>query len=462
MTTLRRQTRDSSWQWLLIGVVLGLAVAAVGCLAAYAAGLVSLNVAATPEEEALVSPTVPVSEVAELPTPTPTRPVIIVTATSSGATVIQPSPTPVLPTPEEAGETPTETAEGDAQPAALGGTPLTTPTPAEVGGIPALLANNLTAMELVSGGDFMMGTDQAEAAAAVSVCVNEHNANCLIEYAEDAFPPHRVIVDSFQMEVTEVTVAQYVAFLNSLGPRSHLTGCQGQPCAATQAEAETSHVEFDGAVYTVANLFARMPMTHVTWYGAAAYCEAIDRRLPTEAEWERAARGSDGRIYPWGNEWDPARANTNRRDDSGQPSSTGPVEVGSFPGGASPYGILDMAGNVAEWVQDWYTPDYYRQPEASGLNPQGPAVGTSKVVRGGSWDAVPFFARTVQRQEYEPNTQAFFIGFRCVSDETPVQPGGATPAGQPAEGEARPSPTASPTRDPNITPSPLPSLPPGG
>jgi hypothetical protein len=122
--------------------------------------------------------------------------------------------------------------------------------------------------------------------------------------------------------------------------------------------------------------------------------------------------------------------------------------------------MYDMAGNVAEWVQDWYQADYYSQQAASGLNPQGPLTGTTKVARGGSWDTVPFFTRTVHRQDYDPLTQSLFIGFRCASDD--VAPNAAA---QPGTGGLAPSatpPAALPTRDPNITPSPLPSLPPGG
>ncbi len=468
MSTFRRQTRDATWQWLIIGVVLGLGCAAVACLASYAAGVITINISAgTPVAENLAGATVLVSEVAELPSPTPTfeQQVIIVTATPSGVTVIQPSATPVPPTPDpnrpltQEAATPTDE---ESPGAALAGTPLSTPTPTLPGGVDPALVSLATRMELVSGGDYLMGTNQAEVAAAVSVCVNEYGGNCDISFAEDSFPPHRVIVDSFQMEVTEVTVAQYVAFLNSLGPNSHLNGCSDQPCAATRNESETSNIQFDGATYSVPDLLARLPATHVTWYGAQAYCRAIGRRLPTEAEWERAARGPNLLIYPYGNEWDPALANTNRQDRSGQRASTGPVQVGSYPGGASPYNILDLAGNVAEWVQDWYLPNYYSQPEASGLNPQGPTVGTSKVVRGGSWDTVPFFTRTMHRQEYEPNTQAFFIGFRCVSEQVPVQPGGTPAQGTAPAGQPRPTAVVPPTRDPNITPSPLPPLPPGG
>ncbi len=451
MGTLRRQTRDSGWQWILIGVIIGLGVAAVVCLGSYAAGLISLNIGASAGAiETPAQPTVLVSEVAELPSPTPTvEPrVIIVTATPSGMTVIQPSPTVLVPT---------ETTAPD-----LGGTPLVTPTPLSPtpeGGNFAALIGMQTELGLVSGGDFTMGTNQAEAAAAVSVCLNDYKGSCDISYAQDSFPPHRVVLDSFQMELNEVTAAQYVAFLNALGPNSHLTGCQGNPCAATNNEAENSNIAFDGTTYSVANLFANLPMTNVTWYGAAAYCNALGRRLPTEAEWERAARGTDQRIYPYGNEWSPTAANTNRNDLSGTRTSNGPVQVRTYPDGRSPYGMYDMAGNVAEWVQDWYQANYYSQAASAGPNPQGPLTGTTKVTRGGSWDTVPFFTRTVHRQDSDPLTQSLFIGFRCAADAAPGQSGAALP------GATQPvvlTPAALPTVNPNITPSPLPSLPPGG
>jgi sulfatase modifying factor 1 len=467
MSTLRRQTRDSGWQWILIGVILGLGFAAVICLGSYAAGLISLNIgASTPVAENLAQPTVLVSEVAELPTATATREpqIIIVTATSSGMTVVQPTATPFVPTEAPTEEVAAESPEGGPTQAAIG-TPLMTPTEVVEGGIDPILANNRTSMELISGGDYQMGTTQGEVAAAVSVCLNQYNGTCDPSYAEDSFPPHQVFVDSFQMETTEVTIGQYVAFLNAaeMGPNSHLNGCFDQPCAATSAEEPSSNISFDGALYTVPDLVANLPMTHVTWYGAGAYCEAIDRRLPTEAEWERAARGAEQRVYPWGNEWGPEYANTNRRDNTGLPTSSGPEQVGSFPSGASPYGILDMGGNVAEWVQDWYQADFYSQPAASQPNPQGPTVGTTKVIRGGSWDTVPFFARTMHRQDYDPTTQTLFIGFRCVSDDT-LAPSGGSPADTSGTGQVLPSPTGVviPTQDPNITPSPLPSLPPGG
>jgi formylglycine-generating enzyme required for sulfatase activity len=221
------------------------------------------------------------------------------------------------------------------------------------------------------------------------------------------------------MEIYEVSYAQYLTFMNELGPGSHRNGCDGQPCMQTQNESETSNVTFDSANYSVPSVINDFPMVNVTWYGAKAYCEAIGRRLPTEAEWERAARGDTGFVYPWGDTWDATRASTNRPDGGGEPQK---VAVSAFPTGASPFGILNMAGNVAEWTSDWYDARFYSRPEAAGLDPRGPVSGTEKVVRGGSWDAVPFFARTAHRQSRQPLDPTAWIGFRCVEDINAVAP----------------------------------------
>ncbi len=291
----------------------------------------------------------------------------------------------------------------------------------------------------VQGGQpFQMGTTLQEVQAAVNQCVNEEGGDCQLEFGTDSVPPHAVTVSSFGIERTEVTYGQYLTFLNRLGPNSHLNGCDGQRCIATQDESETSNIRFDGSTYQVNNLLQNNPVSDVTWYGADTYCRAIGRRLPTEAEWELAARGYDDLIYPWGNTWDPLLAKT-----SIPPTQPGALPVGSYQAGASPWGALDMAGNVAEWVNDWYDPVYYQRPEASRLNPQGPPAGDEKVIRGGSWDAKPFFARSAHRQSANPATTGAWIGFRCagVAETTPTPTTGTS------------QPTAAATARPTATPS---------
>jgi formylglycine-generating enzyme required for sulfatase activity len=271
----------------------------------------------------------------------------------------------------------------------------------------------------VTGGTFDMGTTQQEIALAVNQCVNLERGKCTTEMGADSAPPHRVTVNPFQLEETEVSFAQYAAFLNTLGPNRHRDGCDGQPCATSRAEDKNSNILFDGNAYTVPRVVSDLPAVDVTWYGAKAYCQALGRRLPTEAEWEFAARGADGRIYPWGNTWDPALAKT-----SIPVSKTpGPAAVYTYPNGQSPFGIFNMGGNVAEWTNDWYSESYYTELASStAVDPRGPASGERKAVRGGSWDSKPFFARSVHRQSYPPELGGAWLGFRCAADINPASP----------------------------------------
>jgi len=258
-----------------------------------------------------------------------------------------------------------------------------------------------------------MGTTPSEVTTAVNECTRD-GGTCEASYALDSYPAHEVRVDSFLMEITEVSFEQYVAFLNVRGPDTHINGCAGFPCIQTQNESPDAPIIFDGTTYSIGAGLRPHPVYGVSYYGALAYCEATGRRLPTEAEWERAARGDDGRIYPWGNRWDNALAKTNRPADT----PPGSYPVGSYSNGASIYGAYDMAGNVAEWVSDWYSERYYEEQAraAPAENPRGPLAGQQKVLRGGSWNSVPFFSRTVHRQSEDPKAFQRWIGFRCVED----------------------------------------------
>lgn len=414
-----RRSTGGAWQWVVIGIILGFGCSIILGLAGVATGVLYLDVEGLPGR---ASPT-PIVQVITATSP-PVTPTNIPTTS--------PSSTPTL---EEAIAAPTATPTTDPAQIQVESSPTLSPTPttqttvnggaqALSGGgavIPDALAGLLTPLIDIPGGTFEMGTTLAEIRTAVDECVADEG-NCQVAYGEDSFPPHQVTVNAFRIEATEVTYEQYMAFLNSLGPRSHLNSCGGFLCLATLNETDVSNVTFDSANYRVRPEINRFPVAGVTWYGAKAYCEAIGRRLPTEAEWERAARGSDGRRFPWGNNLDTSLAKTNRP--RVEPALQGAVQVGSYPGGASPYGVLDMAGNIAEWVSDWYSATWYNQPEASGLDRGGPPAGTERAIRGGSWDNPPFFARTVHRMSLAPDQQRIWLGFRCAADaETPAAPG---------------------------------------
>jgi formylglycine-generating enzyme required for sulfatase activity len=444
---------------MVIGAVLGFACSITIGLAGVAVGLVSLDIEGLPGRPtstpvvmvitATPLPATPTPLVSDTPEPTETQPVQV-EITAPSPTPLPPTPDPslteeLLPTASPTTFIPASDTSGGASVQSAGGEDE----------IPQVLAALASTLVSVPGGTFTMGTTPAEVLTAVTSCQDE-GGNCDISFGEDSAPPHQVTLNAFQIEQSEVTYEQYLGFLNWMGPRSHLNGCDGFPCLVTLNETDVSNVTFDSANYRVPAAINRHPVANVTWYGARAYCEAIGRRLPTEAEWERAARGNDGRVYPWGNQVDTTLANTSSRTDLA-PEQRGAVEVGSYPAtSSSPYGVQDLAGNVAEWVSDWYSPTYYSQPEAAGLNPQGPPVGTQKVLRGGSWDARMFFARSVHRQNLEPDQARIWAGFRCAADEDTGLADGGLDIGTQGNLPPASAPTieSSPNSQPTLPPPP--------
>jgi formylglycine-generating enzyme required for sulfatase activity len=251
-------------------------------------------------------------------------------------------PTPTLPPPSA---TPEPTKQGEA-----------TPTPG-----PAVSAD----MVDIPAGPFTMGSDKGA--------------------PEDA-PAHQVDVAAFKMDKFEVTNADFAAFVKATGYQTYAEQ-KGLASWKDQAGAgKDNH-----------------PVTMVTWDDAAAYCKWAGQRLPTEAEWEKAARGTDGRTFPWGNDWDPAKANVK---DAGL---RGTAAVGSFGAGASPYGVEDMAGNVWEWTADWY------QPYPSNTTKDAYYGEKFRVTRGGGWFDEQAQVTTFTRNAAAPaKTTSDDLGFRCA------------------------------------------------
>jgi formylglycine-generating enzyme required for sulfatase activity len=199
-------------------------------------------------------------------------------------------------------------------------------------------------------------------------------------------PVHPVYLDAYYIDRYEVTLGQYRA-------------CVEAGACAESAEA--------GRCVWYGGTDEAEPINCMTWYDAQAYCRWASLRLPSEAEWEKAARGADGRNYPWGEQVDRNRANY--KGGYGRA-----VAVGSYPEGASPYGVYDMGGNVWEWVGDWYDANYYFASEQR--NPAGPSRGTHRVLRGGSWCFLSEAMRSTHRQPYDPEITDTDIGFRCARD----------------------------------------------
>jgi len=207
---------------------------------------------------------------------------------------------------------------------------------------------------------------------------------------ESEKPVHIVALTAYWIDQTEVANTQY-----SLCVQAGACDPPGSSGSFTRND------------YYNVLAYERYPVINVSWYDAMAYCEWAGRRLPTEAEWEKAARGVDANIYPWGADISCEQANY--IDCVGDTS-----EMGSFPSAPSPYGALDMAGNVWEWVADWYYVGFYNDSPL--VDPQGPDSGAFKVVRGGSWNDYEWYLRTTNRYSYFPDNKRVSIGFRCAQD----------------------------------------------
>jgi formylglycine-generating enzyme required for sulfatase activity len=224
----------------------------------------------------------------------------------------------------------------------------------------------------IPAGEFAMGLDGMQA-------------------LEDERPKHQIWLPAFLIDLHEVTVGQYASFLTAT---NHLAPWEWDKVNRSQ--------------------HSNRPVIGVDWADADTYCQWQGKRLPTEAEWEKSARGTDGRLYPWGNQ-SPTKDLANFALGARFSYSQVLMPVLSYEQGKSPYGLYQMAGNVWEWVQDWYGADYYEtSPEHS---PQGPEQGKFKVLRGGSWSDLPKYLLTYGRFKLSPEARNSYTGFRCAKSQ---------------------------------------------
>ena len=258
------------------------------------------------------------------------------------------------------------------------------------------VVNKFNDMVFVPAGDFIMGSNMFEI---------------------DERPVHEVYLDDFWIDKYPVTNQKYAEFLNEFVDKYP----QREPDIAQfiDLSGQESKILYDAGKYVANSLYKHHPVVNVTWYGADAYCRFYNKRLPTEAEWEKAARGTDARIYAWGDVADSSSANY---WNSGDPFDDNTTPVGFYNGqnykgfhtsnSPSYFGAYDMGGNVKEWVFDWYLRNYYSQTPK--VNPTGPQTGTRKVVRGGGYLFHVENLRVTYRYAMLPEKSANFIGFRCL------------------------------------------------
>lgn len=267
--------------------------------------------------------------------------------------------------------------------------------------LPQVIVNETDGSEmvLIPAGSFLMGSTPAQ----TSALIDKDN-----RLAPDFFhaeqPQHAVSLPAFYMDRYPVTNAQYAAFIAATG--------HPNPKYWTSAP----HIGTEES-FPIGAKHGTHPVVGVSYADAVAYCEWAGKRLPTEAEWEKAARGGlVNQNYPWGNE--PSRNHANTAGAWGKDKWLWTSPVGDFP--PNGYGLSDMAGNVFEWCADWYASDYYQRTQ--GENPQGPKTGQTRVLRGGSWSNNVFGIyqmRCAYRFHARPETRNLTVGFRCAATPAP-------------------------------------------
>ena len=281
--------------------------------------------------------------------------------------------------------------------------PTITPSPVPTLGVGSTMVSERDGMTLlyVPAGKFKMGN---KAENALAEC-QQFNSDCKLDWFKDEEPPHEVELSAFWMDQTEVTNAMYARCVSA------------SACAAPISPKSLTYPSYYGNAE-----FDNYPVIYVSWNMAKTYCAWAGRDLPTEAQWEKAARGPDANMYPWGNIFDGDRVNfcdkncpyawANKSFDDGYADVS---PVGSYPSGKSFYGAYDMAGNVWEWMNDWYDAMYY--PNSPASNPLGPDAGSLRALRGGSWSYTGSNVRSALRLGGDPLVANEVIGFRCATSQ---------------------------------------------
>ncbi len=264
-------------------------------------------------------------------------------------------------------------------------------------------------MVYIPEGNFKMGqTEKEKEWLIINVGKTDYN-----KYYKNETPNHDIFLSGYWMGKTEVTNEQYVTFLND-SRIDHKDGCQGNPCIDTKKEYQYSHIMGSKGEYYVETGYKKYPVTDISWYGAGEYCKwlskktGFDFKLPTEAQWEKAARWfvsvdrSLGFMFPWG-DYEPGETLANFNSEK-------IAAVDSYHEGVSPFGLLNMAGNVWEWCSDWYDENYYSKSPKE--NPQGPENGKYRVRRGGGWNNMSISLRCAGRKEDTPSKRYSNVGSR--------------------------------------------------
>ena len=366
LASLRARLRTGPWTGVAIGVVLLLTLALT--LLLFRASMVPLVSSPTDAVVTAPSASAAVSSPTIVPTASSTTDAVAVVSSPSASpsTVLRTDPSATAPSPTVAP---------------------TTPAPQTIK--LRIWEADGAEMVFVPAGEFVMGSE---------------------ELGDDERPAHRVYLDDFWIDRYEVTNERFARFVAATG---YQTEAEKRGWGWVWMGSEWEEIEGadwrhprgpDSSIEDKKD----HPVVLISWHDADAYCRRAGKHLPSEAQWEKAARGADGRRYAWGDEFDSSKANTkeSRRGDT--------APVGSFSSqGDSPYGASDMTGNVREWVVDWYGSNYYSQSPSD--NPTGPITGTYKVLRGGSWSLNQFYARVSFRHNVRPDYTYDFAGFRCSS-----------------------------------------------